>query len=197
MLGGQDPWPGPDPGERAASDVTEVEAHCARCEALRTFRKGFVDMARMEEQSASPSVRRALEGEEAWACVVCGAVRRDPVSQLGYAPGTANVAALRERRSELGLHGQGVSEDLAFRADTAGEGRLREPSTEDEALREDPALAAAPGEAVGEDDAALRAATQEELDEVERGGRDLSLEHGPKRGMPPPERIPRRDPTEP
>jgi hypothetical protein len=183
-----------DPDLRAEDDVGETEAWCDNCAEHRRFVKRAADFSVLESEAPSPDVLRAVAGEEGWVCDMCGAFRRTLVPDEAYPVEFANVGALRDPEDEQNLHAEGVSDDLSLRAAADGQAMLHEPATEGEDLHVSEAIEATM-EAAESDDPELRREILEDVARQERGEQDLSLPHGPRKEMPPPERLPRRDPT--
>jgi hypothetical protein len=176
-----------------AEDVEETEAYCERCDAVRTFRRGTVDFARVEEQSATPNVARALEGEEGWLCATCGLAKLDLVDEEAYSVAEANVQALAGAPPEQTRREQLVTEDPLLKAQ-AGDVAPDEPAIEAPEVRE-PAGEEEFMQEIGEEDPDLRHRILDDVRAQERGEEDLHLPHGAKRELPPPERLPPRDRT--
>lgn len=183
----------PDPDAyQAEDDVGELTAWCDRCAEQRVFVKGYANYADLEAGLVGPSVQRAIVGEPGWLCEHCDNFLRDPVAAADYPLAFENVNAIRDEEAELTHHGEGISEDLGLRAEAvAGTGMLHEPATEEGALHE--AGDATLEEPIVEDEQ-LEREILEAVGRQERGEEDLSLPHGPRREMPPPERLPPRDP---
>ncbi|MCA1813843.1 MAG: hypothetical protein LC624_07825 [Halobacteriales archaeon] len=119
-------------GHRAgepAGDVEEVEAWCRGCDAVRTFALQQVDLSDVELASSTVNVRRALEGEPAWVCGACGAVRFRLADEEAYDLAGANRRAILGNPPEAMPGGGIVQEDPLFKA-LAGDAVPHEPATE-------------------------------------------------------------------
>jgi hypothetical protein len=178
-----------------ADDVEEVEAWCRGCDAVRTFRLQHVDVSDVELRSSTVNVRRALEGERAWVCGHCGAVRFRLADESAYDLALANRRAVLGNPPEVGPGG-GIVRDSVEAKVTGGDAMPHEPATEPHAVHADAAVDAVMEAQLAEDvDLAEDAERVRSLAAQERGEEPLGLEHGPRRGLPPPARVPPRDPS--
>ena len=166
------PSPLHDRRRDAEDDVGEVVSWCSDCNAQRRFVREARDFAAMEEAQAAPNVGRALLGEGGYACEVCGTFRTDPVEDEAYPIAFQNVSALRDRTDQGEVIGRAVTEDLDLRAAGVEDRFERDPATAPDVLRD---VAA---QERGEEDAGARYPTPA------------------RHPLPPPERLPGRDPTD-